>query len=120
MKSCIHPIYSLFALVLSVAVLPGCDHDEDLGLSLAELDAMSAEDLDALAEELDETDVRDAALDTVWQPQQTHGAPSTLDIVGVPPPPPTHGGTLLASDVLIGEAPGGCDPNDDELELNSR
>ena len=122
MMSRIRCLSSLFALVLSVAVLPACDQVDDHGPSLSELDAMTPEELDAPAE--DEADLddqglpapREAALDTLWQPPRpTHGDAAS-GILGVPPPPPTHhGGDLVASDQLIGDAPGGCDPGDDPV-----
>lgn len=84
---------SLFALVLSV--VPACDGEDyaALGLSAEELDRMSAEELDALAE----SEAPDDLLN--------------------PLPPPTHGSTAPLAGDDLGKLPrfthGGDEPTDD-------
>ena len=106
------PLFALFALTSAVA-LPACDEGSDaelaeqLGLSVEELDALSAEELDVLE--------RPSELGTPVV--HTHGRrPLTLK---VPTPPPTHG-TQPASVVVSATPDEGCDTHGDELELDVR
>jgi len=121
------PLFALFALTSAVA-LPACDEGSDaelaeqLGLSVEELDALSAEELDVLERpsELGTPVVHTheggplASSDLGTPVVHTHGRrPLTLK---VPTPPPTHG-TEPASVVVSATPDEGCDTHGDELEL---
>lgn len=134
---------SLSALVLTAAFLPGCDGEdyEALGLSVEQLDRMSEEELDELAEieaenEALELDVsmpeppgthggsepskptNPGLADSFWNPRWTHlEAEPSVPMIDefTDPVRPTH--DPLALDIR-NEAPGGCQPDQpDELLL---
>lgn len=127
---------SILSLMMSAAVLPACDGEdyEALGISAEDLDRMSADELDALDAELDDT-VRNPL------PPPTHGTPlaPTTDILGKRPrfthdvpsaadsapdftagPHPTHADDV--DDLRVAPVePEGCDTHgDDDLALTAR
>lgn len=135
---------SLFALVLSV--VPACDGEDyaALGISAEELDRMSAEELDALAESEDASEVAaegpDALRNPAPPPTHSHDVPASDDL-GTRPrfthaernpaapdalpeftngPRPTHGGDI--DDIRVNSVePEGCDTHgDDEPTLAAR
>lgn len=133
---------SLSALTAALLVAPGCDDGADyeaLGVTVEELEEMSAEELDALEGMLGEVDIGRERMTTHEESEQPHERPDFVKEMAVPlvfthgerpgfardlktAPRPTHSGVDVAPVPLAAEPDGAgpCEPHVPGAGLSAR